>query len=59
VTRIVAPKDFDKFFEALRKGSPEDFQSGLQSELDLMKTTAPLANGSAVRPVEGREPKAS
>lgn len=59
VTRIVAPKDFDKFFEALRNGSPEDFQSGLQSELDLMKTTAPLANGSAVRPVRGRGPKAS
>jgi type III restriction enzyme len=49
VARVITPKDFDKFFEALRKGKPEEFQSGLQGVLDLMKTTAPLASGSAAR----------
>jgi len=46
VARVVTPSDFDKFFEALRKGKPEAFQSGLQSVLDLKKTTAPSANGT-------------
>lgn len=47
VARIVTPKDFDKFFESLRKGKPKEFQSELQGVLDSMKTTAPTADGSA------------
>ncbi len=50
VPRIVTPKDFDKFFEAIRTAKPEDFQSELQGVLDAMKTTAPSANGSTSRP---------
>lgn len=49
VPRIVTPKDFDKFFEAIRTAKPHEFQSELQSVLDAMKTTAPTANGSTTR----------
>ena len=35
VVRIVSPKDYDKFFEALRAGKPETFESSLQAALDV------------------------
>lgn len=33
--RLVVPKEYDKFFEALRAGEPEVFRSGLQGTLDV------------------------
>lgn len=45
VARIVTPKDYDKFFEAVRNSKPEDFQSELQGVLDARKTSAPNGNG--------------
>jgi type III restriction enzyme len=34
VVHIITPRDYDKFFEALRNGEPESFRSGLQGVLD-------------------------
>lgn len=45
---IVTPRDYDKFFEALRRGEPEIFTSSLRGVLESMTPQAPL-------PLEGQE----